>query len=75
MDGADISDVSEFQRTVSRQIALYEADLAGLRRSNGELEEISAFEMIVAELRRLQLEDLAEIARAAVWRAGPASVA
>ena len=72
MDGADIGGGSQFQQTVTSQIALYEADLEGLRLNGGEPDEISAFEMIVGELRRLQLEDLAEVARAALWRAGPA---
>lgn len=66
MDGADNS--SEFQRTLSLQIALYEADLTGLRLGGAHPDEISTFESIVAELRRLQLEDLDELARAAVWR-------
>ena len=60
MDGDDATQVSEFQRTVSLQIDLYQADLDGLRSTGGELGEISTFEMIVGELRRLQLEDLAE---------------
>lgn len=72
MTGADISDVSEFQRTLSSQIALYGADLDGLRLGGGDPDEISALEMIVEELHRLRLEDLAEIARAALWRADPA---
>ena len=66
MDGAENS--SEFQRTLSLQISLYEADLTGLRLSGAHPDEISTFESIVGELRRLQLEDLAELARAAVWR-------
>ena len=68
MGGADSSAESQFQQTVSSQIALYEADLEGLRVGGGDPDEISAFELIVGELRRLQVEDLAEIARAAMWR-------
>lgn len=56
------SEASEFQRTLTRQIALYEADLAGLRLDGGDPDEITTFEVIVAELRRLQREDLAELA-------------
>ena len=73
MGGADISVQSQFQQTVSSQIALYEADLEGLRLSGGDPDEISAFEVIVGELRRLQVEDLAEIARATMWRTGAAT--
>jgi hypothetical protein len=73
MEGAGTTEASEFQQTLSLQIALYEADLEGLRVSGGDPDEISAFELIVGELRRLQVEDLAEIARAALWRAGPAA--
>lgn len=72
MDGADISVQSQFQQTVSSQIALYEADLEGLRLGGGDPDEISTFELIVGELRRLQVEDLAEVARAAGWRTDPA---
>ena len=61
MDGAGTTEESEFQQTLSRQIALYEADLEGLRGGDGGPDEISAFELIVGELRRLQLEDLAEL--------------
>jgi hypothetical protein len=71
MDAVDVTQASEFQRTLSRQIALYEADLDGLRTTGGEPDEITTFEMIVGELRRLQVEDLAELARAALWRGGP----
>ena len=71
MDGADVDDASEFQRTLSLQIGLYEADLEELRSTGGEPDEITTFETIVGELRRLQLEDLAELARAAVWRSDP----
>ncbi len=53
---------SEFQRTLTRQIALYEADLEGLRLNGGDPDEITTFEVIVAELHRLQHEDLAELA-------------
>ena len=72
MGDATSNEASEFQRTLARQIALYEADLDGLRTTGGEPDEITTFEMIVGELRRLQLEDLAELARAAVWRGGTA---
>ncbi len=71
MDAVDATQASEFQRTLSLQIALYEADLDGLRSTGGEPDEITTFETIVGELRRLQLEDLAELARAAVWQGGP----
>lgn len=72
MAGADVDAVSEFQRTLTSQIALYERDLESLRFAGGEPEEISTFERIVGELRRLQLEDLTEIARAGARRADPA---
>ena len=68
MDAVDTTHSTEFQRALSAQIALYETDLDGLRSTGGEPEEISTFERIVGELRRLQVEDLAEIARAATWR-------
>jgi hypothetical protein len=68
MNDADVREGSEFQRTLALQIATYEADLEGLRSTGGEADEISTFETIVGELRRLQLEDLAELARAADWR-------
>ena len=73
MDATDHIETSEFQRTVSHQIALYEADLDGLRHEGGAPDEISAFELIVGELRRLQREDLIEIARATLWRTGAAA--
>jgi hypothetical protein len=62
MERTVTSAASEFQRTLTRQIALYEADLEGLRLNGGDFDEITRFEVIVAELRRLQLEDLAELA-------------
>lgn len=61
MDGTGTTEASEFQQTLSRQIALYEADLEGLRVRDGAPDEISAVELIVGELRRLQLEDLEEL--------------
>lgn len=73
MDDVDVSEPSEFQQTLSRQIASYEADLTGLRLSGAAPDEISTFESIVEELRRLQLEDLAELACAALWRGTPAT--
>ncbi len=73
MDAAHTTEASEFQRTLSLQIALYEADLEALRVDGGDPDDISAFEVIVRELRRLQVEDLAEIAEARLWRAGPAA--
>lgn len=68
MDHTTTSEASEFQQTLNQQIALYEADLDGLRSTGGAPEEITTFETIVGELRRLQHEDLAELARAATWR-------
>lgn len=67
MDHTATSEASEFQRTLNQQISLYEADLEGLRLNGGEPDEITTFEMIVAELRRLQVEDLAELARGMRW--------
>lgn len=72
MIGARSSEPSEFQRTVSLQIALYEADLETLRLEGADPEEVSAFEVIVGELHRLQLEDLADLAQAEVWHAASA---
>ena len=72
MDGTDDGGTSEFQRALALQIDSYETQLDGLRRDGGEPVDISTFEVVVAELRRLQLEDLAELARIALRRAGPA---
>lgn len=72
MIGARFDEPSEFQRTVGLQIALYEADLETLRLEGADPDEISAFEVIVGELRRLQHEDLADLAQAEVWHAASA---
>lgn len=72
MNDATPSEVSEFQQTVSRQIAVYESDLVALRHDGAAPDEIAAFEVIVGELHRLQLEDLADIAQAEIWHAASA---